>query len=79
MPRLRMFTTGTRPRDARKRRLSLTALGLALFAVGSQAAARRAIWKLAQAYGGALGYMAAYRCPHCSGWHIGHANARAKK
>ena len=29
MPRLRMFTTGTRPRDARKRRLSLTALGLA--------------------------------------------------
>ena len=19
------------------------------------------------------------RCPHCSGWHIGHANARAKK
>lgn len=44
-----------------------------------EAAARRAIWKLAQAYGGALGYMAAYRCPHCSGWHIGHANARARK
>ncbi len=28
MPRLRMFTTGTRPRDARTRRLSLTALGV---------------------------------------------------
>ena len=43
-----------------------------------EAAARRAIWKLAQAYGGGLGYMNAYRCPHCSGWHIGHANARSK-
>ena len=28
MPRLRMFTTGARSRDARKRKLSLTALGL---------------------------------------------------
>ena len=44
-----------------------------------EAAARRAIWKLAQAYGGGLGFMQVYRCPHCSGWHIGHANARSKK
>lgn len=45
-----------------------------------EATARRAIHKLRLAYGDApLGYMNAYRCPHCGGWHIGHAHPGAKK
>lgn len=41
--------------------------------------ARIAIFKLAQAYGGKLGLMRAYKCPHCGAWHIGHADTRAKR
>ena len=45
-----------------------------------EAQARRAIWRLKQAYGDApLAYMNTYRCPHCGAWHIGHARPGAKK
>ena len=45
-----------------------------------QASARRAIWSLRQAYGDApLGFMNAYRCQFCGGWHIGHAGPGAYK
>ena len=44
-----------------------------------EAQARKAIHQLRRAYGDApLGFMNAYRCQFCGGWHIGHANARSK-
>lgn len=43
-----------------------------------EAGARVAIYKLVQAYGGAIGFMQPYRCPHCGAWHIGHASKKSK-
>ncbi|MFV0678969.1 hypothetical protein [Ottowia sp.] len=39
----------------------------------SEAGAKVAIAKLRRAYGGAIGYLNAYKCPHCGAWHVGHA------
>ena len=63
---------------ASKRRIRRNACGRKV-RHADEAQARKAIWALKQAYQGVLGFMNAYRCKFCGGWHIGHAHPGAKK
>lgn len=40
----------------------------------SEHAAHLAIRTMRRQAGGAIGYLNAYMCPHCGGWHVGHAS-----